>query len=218
MYEFMILSQLMQGNAHGYLIAKIINDIIGPYARVSSGRLYPLLTKLEQSGLIAIVEETESEAQGNRQLRIYTITDAGRMRFRVLMNNIDSNTGDYRELFLLKVCAFSHITPLERLRLIDHYINYCQSHIFHQQTELEDMVRNATTYQQGFGPYQKGLGSDYLRLDSSGLERILEVMQHMIEQWEQELDWARSLRERELVRAQQDGMQKTTKTEEHVHE
>ncbi len=47
MYEFLILSQLMKNSAHGYLIASIINDIIGPYARVSNGRLYPLLAKME---------------------------------------------------------------------------------------------------------------------------------------------------------------------------
>ncbi len=30
LYEFIILAQLMYGPAHGYLIAKIINDMIGP--------------------------------------------------------------------------------------------------------------------------------------------------------------------------------------------
>ena len=48
MYEFIILAQLMNGPAHGYLIAKIINDMIGPFARISYGRLYPLLAKLEE--------------------------------------------------------------------------------------------------------------------------------------------------------------------------
>ena len=46
MYEFLILSHLMKNSAHGYLIARIIDDIIGPYARVSNGRLYPLLAKM----------------------------------------------------------------------------------------------------------------------------------------------------------------------------
>ena len=52
MYELIILSLLMRWNAHGYLIASIINDMIGPYAKVSNGRLYPLLAKLEEQGLI----------------------------------------------------------------------------------------------------------------------------------------------------------------------
>ncbi len=57
MYELIILSQLMVQPAHGYMIAKIINDMIGPYARISNGRLYPLLSKLEKSGLIDPVKE-----------------------------------------------------------------------------------------------------------------------------------------------------------------
>src|SRR5574337_1907573 len=97
MYEFIVLAQLMHGPAHGYLIAKIINDMIGPYARLSYGRLYPLLAKLEQNGLITVDAEAQSTGQGvgqhDRQMRIYTITDAGRLRFRILVNDIVSNPG-----------------------------------------------------------------------------------------------------------------------------
>src|SRR6266481_3088918 len=70
-YEFLILSHLMKNSAHGYLIAHIINDIIGPYARLSNGRLYPLLAKLEQAGLIAVRTEPASAPPGDRQLRVY---------------------------------------------------------------------------------------------------------------------------------------------------
>jgi DNA-binding PadR family transcriptional regulator len=41
MYELIILSLLMRSPAHGYLIAKIINDMFGPYTKISNGRLYP---------------------------------------------------------------------------------------------------------------------------------------------------------------------------------
>src|SRR5260370_7789901 len=74
MYEFLILSQLMKNSAHGYLIAKIINDIIGPYARVSNGRLYPLLAKMEQAGLIPVRTDPASAPPGDRHLRAYHIT------------------------------------------------------------------------------------------------------------------------------------------------
>ena len=196
MYEFIALSQLMQGPAHGYLIAKIMNDIIGPYARISPGRLYPLLAKLEQSGLIEAAEEDAYDHQSNRQLHIYKITDAGRMRFRVLMNDVSSSPGEYRELFTFKVSAFNHILPYERLRLIDHYIAYCQANIFHKQTELEDMLR-------GVARYQQGLDSDYQRLDTHTLEYVVDVMEHLISTWEHELVWARDLRARELSHAEQ---------------
>ncbi len=208
MYEFIVLAQLMNGPAHGYLIAKIINDIIGPYARISYGRLYPLLAKLEQNGLIAVDMQAEGAGQGteqrDRQLRIYRITDAGRLRFRILMNDTGSNPGDYQRLFLYKVTAFSHITPAERLRLIDHYINYCQSHVFFQQNEAEDMVSHQAVVKEMVQETPQ-LAHGIPRVNASTLSYILKTMEHSISQWQAELDWARSLREQELAQAQKAG-------------
>lgn len=206
MYEFMVLAVLMQGPGHGYLIAKIINDIIGPYARVSSGRLYPLLAKLEQNGLITTVDEPVSSQQGNRQLHIYKLTEAGRLRFHALMEDISSNPGEYRTLFRFKVAWFSYITLLERLRLIDHYVNYCQAHIFHLQTEMEDMQRSAPFY-------MREDNYDYMQMNAESVDNIINVMQHMIEQWQHELAWARSLQKRELERVAQSGLPQTESAE-----
>src|ERR1700676_2694427 len=128
MYEFIILSQLMLGSRHGYLIAKIINDIIGPYARLSSGRLYPLLTKMEKNGLIEADGAGTKKLQSDHQSRAYKITGAGRMRFYVLMKDTSLSPGEYQKLFAHKVGSFSLIAPLERIALIDHYIHYCQAH------------------------------------------------------------------------------------------
>ncbi len=64
MYELIILSLLMNGPLHGYLIAKITNDIIGPWAKVSNGTLYPLLAKLEKSGYIAIAAGGTTNGRG----------------------------------------------------------------------------------------------------------------------------------------------------------
>jgi DNA-binding PadR family transcriptional regulator len=197
MYEFIILAQLMHGPAHGYLIAKIINDIIGPYARLSPGRLYPLLAKLEQNELIAPVEGAQSEQQGDRPMRIYKITDIGRLRFHTLMKDTSSNPGEYQRLFSYKVTAFAYITPAERLRLIEHYSNYCQAHIFHLQGEADALVEEAAIV--------ANLDFDYQRVDAYTLETILNMMQHSINQWQQEAHWARSLREREIALAQKAG-------------
>ena len=199
MYEFIVLAQLMHGPAHGYLIAKIINDMIGPYARLSYGRLYPLLAKLEQNGLI-VAEKDSSGEKRDRQLRIYTITDAGRMRFQLLMNDTGSNPGDYQRFFAYKVCAFSFITPVERLHLIDHYIHYCQAHIFHLQTEAEDMVRQIAELDELWDKTPQ-LVHGFPQIDSYSVESIVNTIQHYIDQWQLELAWAKSLREREIALA-----------------
>ena len=193
MYELMILSILMRGTAHGYLIASIINDIIGPYARLSNGRLYPLLSKLEELGMIVAIKKTGKNVKGDRNLRGYEITDAGRERFHELMMDTTSNPGEYRQIFLQKVSVLRFLKPAERLYLIDHYINYCQAHILHLTAEREDLVAH-----KGF------------ELGPVHLSSTLNVMQHLIDQWQLELDWARSLREQELSQAEGMGVVQPT--------
>jgi DNA-binding PadR family transcriptional regulator len=204
MYEFIILAQLMHGPAHGYLIAKIINDMIGPFARISYGRLYPLLAKLEENGLIVAEQGTTGGQARDRQQRIFNITDAGRLRFQFLMNDTGLNPGEYQKLFAYKVSAFAYITPVERLRLIDHYMNYCQTNIFHMRTESEDLLMNVVQVDDLYQAAPE-MARGFPRLSSQSVENVVKVMQHYIDQWQLELDWARQLRESEIARATKTG-------------
>ena len=186
MYELIILSLLMRGPVHGYLIAKIINDMIGPAARISHGWLYPRLSKLEQEGLIVASSEAKQEQQGERQLRTYEITDAGRKRFRQLMLDTTSNPGEYARFFWQKVCYLEYLHPAERLHLIDHYINYCQTHILHLKAQAKKLVEGETQYQV---------------MSLAQLEATLHVLRRSTSQWQVDLEYASSLREKEMTRA-----------------
>ncbi|MGH2494482.1 MAG: PadR family transcriptional regulator [Ktedonobacteraceae bacterium] len=214
MYEFILLAQLMNGPAHGYLIAKIINDIIGPFARLSYGRLYPLLAKLEENGLISSEVDSAGGKQRDRHLRIYTITDAGHMRFQLLMNDTNLNPGEYQKLFAYKVTAFRHVTRTERLRLIEHYINHCQTNIFHLRAEAEDMVVKAVQMEE-LREQSPELARGFSRLDNYSLENIVNVLQHSSDQWQLALEWARQLKAKEMALASQAGAdaQNTMETE-----
>src|SRR5579884_3790374 len=99
MYELINLSILMRVPAYGYLLAKIIKDIIGPWATVSNGTLYPLLARLERAGLITASDDEDRKAPGDRHARIFTITEAGRRRFHQLMMNTSTSHGEYEKLF-----------------------------------------------------------------------------------------------------------------------
>jgi DNA-binding PadR family transcriptional regulator len=167
--------------------------MIGPYAHISNGRLYPLLAKLQQSGLIALRVENTSGQQGDRQLRTYEITDAGRKRFHELMMDTTANPGEYQKFFTQKVSYFSLLKPVERLRLIDHYNNYCQAHILHLQAEAEDMTREFASWGEAE--------------NISWLQDVLNVMQHTVDQWELELQWIKSLREKEKLVIQENNIQ-----------
>lgn len=187
LYELIILGQLMRNPAHGYLIASIINDIIGPYARVSNGRLYPLLASLEKAGLIVPYIDESQKQQGNRQLRSYQITEEGRRRFHELMMNTTSSPGEYQKLFAQKVGYLYFLKPTERLRLLDHYINYCQAHLHHLSAEADDLARESRSWDTSSEPYW--------------VQDVLDAMQHVSDQWTLELEWAKRLREKELERS-----------------
>ena len=185
MYELVILGLLMRRPFHGYLIAKIINDMIGPFARLSNGRLYPLLVKLEQEGLIAVAgaPSVGSARASDRQHRSFEITELGRQRFRQLMLDTNSNPGEYQRIFWFKLTNLYWLEPNERLYLLDHYINFCQTHVFHLANESRDMER-------------KGL--DMYEMAAEEMQASLEAMKHLRDQWQLELDSARTWRAREV--------------------
>lgn len=191
MYELIILSLLMCGPLHGYLIARITNDIIGPWAKISNGTLYPLLAKLEKNGYIAVVTGGSDQRQGERISRTFEITEDGRKRFHQLMMDTSSNPGEYQKFFQLKVAYLYLLQSVERLHLLDHYINYCQTHILYSRSEAKQT-------------YEDTVGRDYM--PSERLEGIMDVFQHIIEQWQAELKWVQYLREKEVALIESNGV------------
>ena len=186
MYELIILSLLMREPIHGYMISKIINDIIGPIAKVSHGWLYPRLAKLEQEGLIAASLEGDEGKQGERQLRTYQITEDGRKRFHQLMMDTTSNPGEYSKFFWQKVSFLAYLHPAERLHLIDHYINYCQTHILHLKAQAKNLVEGKVQYHA---------------MDITQLEATLHILRRLTNHWQVDLEYTNSLREKELALA-----------------
>ena len=189
MYELLVLALLMHGPWHGYLISKIANEMIGPWAKISSGTLYPLLARLEQAGLIVTLSQEEA-SRSQRQLHRYAITPAGRRRFHILMMDTSSNLGDYSRIFHLKVVHLAFLSPRERLHLAKHYINYCERTILHMQSEAQDMQRIQSETQD-----TQREASD----NPTFTDAVVDILQHLAQQEQGELDWARRVRERALV-------------------
>lgn len=183
MYELIILSLLMRFPLHGYLMMKITNDQIGPWARISSGTLSTILSKLERMGLIVALPQENDPARGDRRARTYTITEEGRKRFHQLMMDTSSNLGEYQKFFQHKMTYFDLLKPAERLLLINHYMNYCQATVLHTQTEMDSLV-----YELADQP------------DPAFLENLLRVLKHITEQWQAELKWIQSIQEQELAK------------------
>ena len=179
MYELLVLALLMHGPWHGYLITKIANEMIGPWAKISPGTLYPLLARLEQTGLIVTLPQEEA-SRSQRQSHRYAITRAGRSRFHTLMLDTSSNLGDYPRIFHLMAVHLEFLSPKERLYLANHYLNYCERTILHMQSEAQDMQRAASD-------------------NSSFTAAVVDILQHLAQQAQGELDWARQVRERAIA-------------------
>lgn len=174
MYEFLVLSQLSRLPMHGYMIAKVIGDIIGPFRCLQWGALYPLLNRLEHEGLIEAVEDTRPV--DGRSRRVYAITDAGRRRLHEHIMDTEHHLGEYDSLFASKVALFSQLTPQERLHLSRHYAVYAQQNLDHMERERRDLLENASTV-----------------LSPEQIADITKVMAHRITYWERERAWAEEL-------------------------
>ena len=73
--DLLILKTLTWGPAHGYTVARWIQQLTGDVLRVGEGSLYPALHRLEERGWIA---SDWRRSENNRRARFYQLTPAGR--------------------------------------------------------------------------------------------------------------------------------------------
>jgi transcriptional regulator len=77
--DLLILKTLTWGPAHGYTVARWIQQLTGAVLSVGEGSLYPALHRLEDRGWVT-AEWRLSEH--NRRAKFYTLTARGRQQLR----------------------------------------------------------------------------------------------------------------------------------------
>jgi PadR family transcriptional regulator, regulatory protein PadR len=77
--SILILKALLAGPAHGYGVARWVEDATHDVLRIEEGSLYPALRRVEDRGWVT-AEWGLSE--NNRRAKYYTITSAGRAHLR----------------------------------------------------------------------------------------------------------------------------------------
>ena len=75
----LILKALLPGPAHGYAVARWIEDTTGDVLRIEEGSLYPALRRLEDR---AMVTSDWGLSENNRRAKFYTITPVGKKHLR----------------------------------------------------------------------------------------------------------------------------------------
>ena len=77
--DLLILKTLSWGPAHGYAVARWIEQLTGEVLRIGEGSLYPALHRLEERDL---VESSWQLSETNRRTKVYKLTPKGRRQLR----------------------------------------------------------------------------------------------------------------------------------------
>jgi PadR family transcriptional regulator PadR len=82
--DLLILKALSCGTAHGYGVARWIQQATGDALAVGEGTLYPALHRLEERGWIS---SAWGASENNRQAKFYSLTRRGRTRLDIEAEN-----------------------------------------------------------------------------------------------------------------------------------
>ena len=77
--DLLVLQTLSWGPAHGYAVARWIEQLTGDMLQVGEGSLYPALHRLEERGRIASEWRI---SENNRKAKFYRLTQKGREQLR----------------------------------------------------------------------------------------------------------------------------------------
>ena len=77
--DLLILKTLTWGPAHGYTVARWIQQLTDDVLQVGEGSLYPALHRLEEQGWVA---SEWRRSENNRKAKFYKLTTAGRAQLR----------------------------------------------------------------------------------------------------------------------------------------
>lgn len=77
--DLLILKTLTWGPAHGYAIARWIEQLTGEVLRIGEGSLYPALHRLDERGW---VEGRWELSETRRRTKVYRLTTVGRAQLR----------------------------------------------------------------------------------------------------------------------------------------
>jgi PadR family transcriptional regulator PadR len=83
-FDLLILRALSWGPAHGYAIARWIEQATNDVLAVGEGTLYPALHRLEERGWIGA---SWGVSENNRQAKFYSLTKRGRAQLSVETEN-----------------------------------------------------------------------------------------------------------------------------------
>lgn len=105
------------------------------------------------------------------------------------MLDTTSNPGTYQRIFRVKALHLEFVPPKDQFYLVEHYIYYCQTGARYVSSGSGDMATN---------PMKVKTASEFF------LTTALDLMEVVAQEWELELNWAQSIRERIVSHMKED--------------
>jgi DNA-binding PadR family transcriptional regulator len=163
MLELATLGLLQHEPLHGYRLKQQLELFMSSSISVNYGAIYPLLRRLEKRGEIATLTTDPTEIGSSR--KTYCITDKGRQRWHEKMMEYPHESWvNSRSRFCIKFFFFSHLEPLERIKLLEHRLNVCQ--LRQERVEVEQLT----------DPYQKAVWQECLSVLRSEMRWLREQL------------------------------------------
>ncbi len=138
-----ILGLLKFGPMTGYELKQAFDTSLGYFSGASFVSIYPILNKLEKGGLATV----KLEPREGRQRKVYSITQAGRKKFRETLAG-ELSVPPFRNEFLTRLFFFSSLKPQGQEGIAEEYIAYLEE----KQTALKFIAplveTQADAYQQ----------------------------------------------------------------------
>ena len=98
--EYLVLGALSGGPLHGYDLYQYLGEHLGQIWTLGRSQTYALLSRMEQAGLVA----HERQAQEKRPDRkVFSLTPAGRKKFKAWVKTPVEHVRDLRLEFLAKI-------------------------------------------------------------------------------------------------------------------
>lgn len=133
--KYSILGLLHYEDMHGYRIKDHLEKNFGHMWSINYGQIYQNLKKMEEEGLVEMVEMAPSEDGGPRK-KLYTVTDAGRDEFARWLAGSPERQMLLRDPFLTRFVFFGFGDDDRALETIDEQIDIYAEQLERRRTNM----------------------------------------------------------------------------------
>ncbi|MGE5397624.1 MAG: PadR family transcriptional regulator [Chitinophagales bacterium] len=174
--NYAVLGLLHYKNLHGYRIRDHIEKHFGNMWSINPGQIYPVLRKLEEDGLITMVEVSQNGDKGPYR-KLYAITEKGKAEFQRWLKETPDKGMELRDPFLTRFVFLGYGSRLQAVQLIEEQIE-----IYEKQYRQREENSERWSHQNIYVKLTAELGLTFNVMYLEWLKRAKEEIANHIEQ------------------------------------